>query len=154
MKAPGSKHGAIWHKVFWTPAPSAAHQSSPVVPWPLRFAPWDLSRATGAWHRQGILQSLAHPSLTMGTLADGTLCAYCGRNEANYIPDGCAGPVCFWPDGASCWDASQLFGWNTVIQRRLTRFARYTFLRLAANLHRVWSEQCTRVCICQFLIHH
>ena len=30
----------------------------------------------------------------MGSLPDGTLCAYCGIREAGYIPDGCCGPVC------------------------------------------------------------
>ena len=89
---------------------------------------------------------------TMGTLADGTLCAYCLKNQANYIPDGCAGPVCFWPVGTSCWDASQWHGWCIVVQLRMTRFAKSTFLRLATKLHRVLSEQSIRDHICQLLI--
>ena len=30
----------------------------------------------------------------MGSLPDGTMCAYCDQHEAGYIPDGCCGPVC------------------------------------------------------------
>ena len=60
---------------------------------------------------------------------------------ANYIPDGCAGPVCFLPVGISCWDTCQLHGWCTVVQLRLTRFAKYRFLRLATKLHRVLSDR-------------
>ena len=30
----------------------------------------------------------------MGSLPEGTLCAYCGVEEAGYIPDGACGPMC------------------------------------------------------------
>ena len=30
----------------------------------------------------------------MGSLDRGTMCVYCDRYEAGYIPDGCCGPAC------------------------------------------------------------
>ena len=30
----------------------------------------------------------------MGSLPEGTMCFYCGVEEAGYIPDGCLGAVC------------------------------------------------------------
>ena len=67
----------------------------------------------------------------MGTLEDGTLCAYCGINEAYYIPDGCVGPVCNFPDGVSCCDIQVRRGWDGVILMRVGIFSKFKFYRLA-----------------------
>jgi hypothetical protein len=59
----------------------------------------------------------------MGSLPEGTLCAYCGEHEAGYIPDGCIGPVCFGdlddPDEGfeGCFELSLRLGWETVMEK-------------------------------------
>ena len=58
---------------------------------------------------------------TMGTLADGTMCAYCAVEEAHYIPDGCCGPVC-----GSCLDLGIDKGFGVVYDLRLQRWIRAT----------------------------
>ena len=50
----------------------------------------------------------------MGTVEEGTMCAYCAVNEAGYIPDGCVGPTC--PD---CWDRT--------LEGRVGRWRRFRF---------------------------
>ena len=52
----------------------------------------------------------------MGSCEPGTLCAYCGAEEAGYIPDGCVGPMC-----GSCMDL--MFAGGYPEQRRLQRRA-------------------------------
>ena len=55
-------------------------------------------------------------SVAMGSLDPGTLCAYCGKREAQYIPDGAVGPMCL-VGKASCG----LDNWDAVIALRLRR---------------------------------
>ena len=68
----------------------------------------------------------------MGSLPEGTLCAYCFENEAGYIPDGCCGPLCFFDvsGSSSCWDIAQDLGWGFVEKRRLSKLWRATLRRL------------------------
>ena len=54
----------------------------------------------------------------MGTVEEGTMCAYCAVNEAGYIPDGCVGPTC--PD---CWDRTL----EVLVDRRVGRWRRFRF---------------------------
>ena len=66
---------------------------------------------------------LRHPPClgSMGSLPEGTLCAYCGAREASYIPDGAAGPLCFEPRGECCYDRALALGWDVIIRERLMR---------------------------------
>ena len=61
----------------------------------------------------------------MGSLPEGTLCVYCNRNPAGYIPDGCPGPLCFaGPDDNRmdfCFDRAQIIGWDQIEQPYLSR---------------------------------
>ena len=88
----------------------------------------------------------------MGTVQDGTLCAYCGVNEAYYIPDGYAGPFCLGPEGASCWDIQERHGWEVVVRLRVRRFSRYKFLGLAKKPHPVLELQGIIDIITHFII--
>ena len=56
----------------------------------------------------------------MGSLPEGTLCAYCGINAAGYIPDGCVGPLCLDGEDSCYWKAHDGF-WHVVVKRRLER---------------------------------
>ena len=69
----------------------------------------------------------------MGSLPDGTLCAYCRVHEAGYIPDGCAGPVCFEPDGECCFDRSLVLGWDVIVQERLMRLWKMKIAMICAG---------------------
>ena len=61
----------------------------------------------------------------MGSLPEGTLCVYCNRNPAGYIPDGFVGPVCFeGPDENpmdNCWGRAQIIGWDEIVKPYLSR---------------------------------
>ena len=70
----------------------------------------------------------------MGSLPDGTLCAYCGVREAGYIPDGCAGPVCFEPDGECCFDRSLVLGWDVIVQERLMRLSNLKMILICGDM--------------------
>ena len=72
----------------------------------------------------------------MGTLPDGTLCAYCGVREAGYIPDGCAGPLCMDPDDVCCFDLWQSRGWEYVCGLRYERWKAARFGTLAKSVPR------------------
>ena len=54
----------------------------------------------------------------MGSLPADTLCVYCEKNHAGYIPDGCIGPMCF-EDGEgnlanSCYEKLRNGGMEAV----------------------------------------
>ena len=89
----------------------------------------------------------------MGSVPDGTLCAYCGINPAGYIPDGCVGPVCFdAADGSqSCFDA----GYVIMINRRCVRFAdsRFKVLRTSLGQNHPLSDDAIASLVASFLIH-
>ena len=70
----------------------------------------------------------------MGSLPRGTLCAYCGLREAGYIPDGCAGPLCFAPNDESCFDLCESRGWDYVCGLRYARWTAARFGTLAKSL--------------------
>ena len=91
--------------------------------------------------------------LVMGTIEDGTLCAYCGINEAYYIPDGCVGPVCLFPGGLSCWDIQERHGWDGVILLRVRRFSKFKFFCLASKILQVLEVHGINDIISKFLIH-
>ena len=58
----------------------------------------------------------------MGSIGEGVLCYYCGRNPAGYIPDGCGGPVCFVNDVAnSCGDLLINIGYQHILHVRFHR---------------------------------
>ena len=97
--------------------------------------------------------ALTVPVLVMGTLEDGTLCAHCGINEAYYIPDGCVGPVCLFPEGLSCWDIQERNGWDGGILIRVKRFSKFKFFCLASKTRQVLEVQGITDIISQFLIH-
>jgi len=93
-----------------------------------------------------------HCPAAMGSLPEGTLCAYCGLREAGYIPDGCCGPLCFgesdsdeedagteakhpacsnlgaaeYAAARSCNTLAQIHGWGVVEAMRLDRLWRGT----------------------------
>ena len=70
-----------------------------------------------------LISSPRNPSClgSMGSLPEGTLCAYCGVREASYIPDGAAGPICFAPSGECCHDRALALGWDAIVRERLMR---------------------------------
>ncbi len=68
----------------------------------------------------------------MGSLPEGTLCAYCGVREAGYIPDGCCGPVCF-DEKVGCWDVAQSSGWEVVEAMRLKRLWQGLVVKLSKH---------------------
>ena len=70
----------------------------------------------------------------MNSLPTGTPCAYCGVREAQYIPDGCAGPLCMDPDGESCFDLCESRGWDYVCGLRYARWTAARFGTLAKSL--------------------
>ena len=49
----------------------------------------------------------------MGSLPEGTLCAYCRTHEAGYIPDGAIGPLCMG-EPHCCFDRAQILGWGVI----------------------------------------
>ena len=95
----------------------------------------------------------ARPEGILGSLPDGTLCFYCGKNRAGYIFDGCVGPLCSQPGRTSCYDLSQgPAGWEGVVLRRLMKFARARFARLAPQRHLVWTDESFTFLIVAFLL--
>ena len=75
----------------------------------------------------------------MGSLRDGTLCAYCDVEEAEYIPDGCCGPVC-----GVCMDAGIASGWRQIDLIRHNRWIRALLGNLTAwarRHHRTPTEE-------------
>ena len=90
----------------------------------------------------------------MGSLPEGTLCAYCGINEAGYIPDGCVGPVCF--DGENnCGDLILDGLWHLVLQRRLTMLSgdmlKTLAMRLPPRLDTVFNIHLLRIQVASYL---
>ena len=71
----------------------------------------------------------------MGSLPEGTLCAYCAVNTASYIPDGCCGPLCGEPEGESCMDKGLLWCWESIVQLRLTRLWKGLVRKLSSKAH-------------------
>ena len=74
----------------------------------------------------------------MGSLPLDTLCVYCGRRRAGYIPDGCIGPVCFdsssdEDESEGCYELGIRLGWHVVENMYLVRRWR----ALIAQLSRV-----------------
>ena len=70
----------------------------------------------------------------MGSVPEGTLCAYCGVNPAGYIPDGAVGPMCMnFPK--ACFDRSENGEVEAVFGLRLVRKARAVFARLEQASH-------------------
>ena len=68
----------------------------------------------------------------MGSLPEGTLCAYCGAKPAGYIPDGAVGPMCMgFP--AACFERMETDSVEAVCRLRLVRQARATTARLAST---------------------
>ena len=63
----------------------------------------------------------------MGSLEDGTMCAYCDEEEAGYIPDGLCGPTC-----GSCLDLWIAAGAKYVHLLRYHRWWRGVLGRLTA----------------------
>ena len=49
----------------------------------------------------------------MGSLREGTLCAYCSTHAAGYIPDGCIGPLRMG-DEHCCYEKSEALGWEVI----------------------------------------
>ena len=77
----------------------------------------------------------------MGSLPKDTLCVYCGKRRAGYIPDGCIAPLCFSAnsdeedgrdDGEGCYELGQRLGWHVVDTRYLAR----TWLAFTLQLSR------------------
>ena len=66
----------------------------------------------------------------MGSLPEGTLCAYCGAKPAGYIPDGAVGPMCMGSPEA-CFERMENGSVEAVCRLRLVRQARATTARLA-----------------------
>ena len=76
----------------------------------------------------------------MGSLPRGTLCAYCGVNEAGYIPDGYVGPVCI---GDSEEEPAKIFCINLPIEEAKDLRARRLWTARSAPLCRegaMWIE--------------
>ena len=76
--------------------------------------------------------SCASSHQTMGTVEEGTLCAYCGVREAGYIPDGCVGPMCMGKPGC-CQEVGEEFGWSCIDNKRLCRLGRSWIACLARD---------------------
>ena len=53
---------------------------------------------------------------------------------AGYIPDGCAGPLCFEPDDVCCFDLIQSRGWEYVCGLRYERWKAARIVTLAKSL--------------------
>ena len=68
----------------------------------------------------------------MGSLPEGTLCAYCGVHETEDIIDGCSAPMCFGFAG-SCWSQCEEVGWEIIINRRYARHWRARIACLAKS---------------------
>ena len=51
----------------------------------------------------------------MGSLPDGSRRAYCGKNAAGYIPDGCIGPVCMGTEHCG-YEKFVAGGWEGVVK--------------------------------------
>lgn len=49
----------------------------------------------------------------MGSLPEGTLCAYCRIRTASYVPDHCIGPTCLSGPG-NCYDRAAVVGWQVI----------------------------------------
>ena len=75
------------------------------------------------------------------------------HNEAYYIPDGCVGPVCLFPEGFSCWDIQERHGWDGVILLRVRIFSKFKFFCLASKSLPVLEVQGITDIISDFLIH-
>ena len=76
----------------------------------------------------------------MGSLPRGPLCAYCGVNEAGYIPDGYVGPVCI---GDSEEEPAKIFCINLPIEEAKDLRARRLWTARSAPLCRdgaMWIE--------------
>ena len=65
----------------------------------------------------------------MGSLPEGTMCTYCGQEEAGYIPDGMLGPTC-----GTCMDEALEFGEEFIDRKRRTRFL-YSLKAITGGLH-------------------
>ena len=86
----------------------------------------------------------------MGSLADGTLCMYCGVNEAGYIPDGCVGVICFTcPDGSDgCFHLKAA----VADAMRLTRFANFRFRVLPIDVNHPLNDPTIAMLVASFVI--
>ena len=86
----------------------------------------------------------------MGALADGTLCVYCGVNEAEDIPDGYAGAICFiCPDGS---DGCSSLTAAVVDAMRLTRFANFRFRVLPIDVNHPLNDPTIAMLVASFVI--
>ena len=90
----------------------------------------------------------------MGSLPEGTLCAYCGINAAGYIPDGCVGPVCFEGDN-NCGDLLCDGLWHLMVKRRLALLfgdmLKTLTVRLPHRLDTVFNAHAIRLHVASYL---
>ena len=93
---------------------------------------------------------------SMGNIPEGTLCSYCGVHEADYIPDGCCGPLCIgerweFEDGKPSCDE---LGWGVAEYKRLFRFVASRFKVITKSIDRQnpLSDQMIMMEIARFVI--